>query len=192
MSELFFKRSLRIHEDIGLTKLHECYRIVDPTDGHEIATATEEADLWACAQKLFLDKSLVPMTIRLADARGATLLTLKQSRSILRTKITAYHSDGRVLGIFQETLCPVHPRINVTDAQGQSLGHLIGDWRKRRFSYHDAGGVEVGRVEHLYTGLARALFTTADDYHIDVLGDLSWNPLLIAGTLAIDVMFHEA
>src|SRR5690606_40714051 len=52
---------------------------------------------------------------------------------------------------------------------GQRIGSINAEnWRAWNFSIRDAGDVEVARITKTWEGLAKTLFTTADNYVVQI------------------------
>jgi uncharacterized protein YxjI len=190
MHELWQKRKWFLREDVGATQLHESYRLHDGETHGLLATALEEADLSIRFQKLFFDKAFLPLNLSVRDLDGRVILTLEQPRSLFCPTLTARDGEGRVLARFRQTF-GLWPRIEMVAEDGRPLGRLAGDWRARHFQALDASENTIGSIEHQFGGVVRELFTTADDYLIQLCGDQANAPLLIAGALVVDTLFHE-
>ncbi|MGZ6825952.1 MAG: phospholipid scramblase-related protein, partial [Mycobacteriales bacterium] len=76
----------------------------------------------------------------------------------------------------------------------QQVGELRAEnWRAWDFALVDASGVEVARVKKTFEGLAKTLFTTADNYVVRLHRPLE-DPLLslvVASALTIDTALKQ-
>ena len=65
-------------------------------------------------------------------------------------------------------------RFGLADATGQQVGEIQAEnWRAWNFAIVDVTGAEVGRITKTWEGLAKTVFTTADDYVLDVKAGLT-------------------
>lgn len=191
MTDFFQCKEYVVRESVGFTNLHESYDIWDAEEKARLASASEEADLALKIQKLFLDKAFLPALVKVHDMAGRLLLELEQPRSLIVSSLIARDAEGKTLGTFRQNLFSYGGALEVTGPDGLPLGAISGDWKCRQYIFADAGGKALATIDHLYGGLARELLTTADDYRVKLLGDQSLAPLVLAGTLAIDLVFHE-
>ncbi len=80
-----------------------------------------------------------------------------------------------------------------TDA-GQPLGEIQAkNWRAWNFTIVDAAGTEVGRITKTWEGLAKTVFTTADDYVLDIRPGLSGplRMLTFASAIGVDTALKQ-
>jgi uncharacterized protein YxjI len=79
---------------------------------------------------------------------------------------------------------------NHADAQ---VAEVKGDWKGWNFKYLDAAGKEIGTVTKKWAGLGKELFTSADNYVINVADGQSadFMALLLAAGIAIDTVYKE-
>ena len=189
MSGLFEKRVYCIHEAVGAAELHESYRITDETGKELLGEAEEQSCIGNSIAKLF-DKSWFS-----SPSRRRCLGTEPRTERCRRrpyAKIVVKNAEGAAIAVLNEAGCAVKPRLDVSAPDGSSLGTVRGDLLGRTFSFEDTSGGRLARIEHLWGGLARELMTTADDYRIDIAGDLAKAPLVLAATIAIDLIWHES
>lgn len=192
MSGLFEKRVYCIHEAVGAAELRESYRLTDETGEVLLGEAEEQSCIGHSISKAFFDKSWLPVTVEVRDASGNRLLELNSAGWRPYAKITVRNASGTEIGILNEAGCSVSPKLDVTGPDGSPLGSVRGDLLGRTFSFNDASDAAVARIEHLWGGLSRELLTTADDYRIDITGDLEKAPLVLAAAIAIDLIWHES
>ncbi|RCK78687.1 MAG: hypothetical protein OZSIB_1214 [Candidatus Ozemobacter sibiricus] len=192
MTDFFQRTEYVIREHVGFTSLHEAYDIYDAEGKTLLATATEQTSLWVMIQKLFLDKAFLPALVQVHDAAGRLLLELEQPRSLIVATLNARDAEGKLLGTFKQNLLSYGGALEVTGPDGLPLGTISGDWKCRQYLFCDTAGRTLATIDHLYGGVARELLTTADDYRVKIVGDQKIAPLVLAGALAIDLVFHEA
>ena len=190
MSEIFFKKKFLVSERTGLTSMEESYQILDPDTGEAMLYAAEESSPAIRVLKFFLDKSFLPCVIKVRKSNGLPLLDLYQGAGLF-PGIEARLSDGKVLCRFRKKLGSFFSCLDMSDGQGQPLGMLKGDWKNRVFNYFDTNQNKVGTIRHLYAGLSRELFTTTDDYEVEIFGDNSQSLVMLAATLSVDTLYHE-
>jgi hypothetical protein len=91
-------------------------------------------------------------------------------------------------------------RFNLHSAQfrlesgGKRLGTITGEDRdKWDFSIQDKSGDEIGRITRTSPGLAKEIFTKADNYVVEIHRPLDepLRSLVIAGALAVDTSLRQ-
>lgn len=195
MNSLIYKKKLRIHEAIGATSLSESYQIKDQETGKVLASANEVASLGIKFAKLFLDKGFLPLTIELCLPGGEKVLQIERPASLLtsiiKNKFWVRNADGKILCIFEQNFSLLNSKITVTDEHGSLLGHLNAGLRNKRFDFRDNNGNLISKITHVTSSYAKELFTTADDYDIEMNGDSSMTLITLGAALCIDFIFHE-
>ena len=195
MNNLIYKKKLRVHEAVGATSLSESYQIKDCENGQVLASAQEVASVGVKFAKLFLDKGFLPLNIELCLPGGEKILEVERPASlmtsILKNKFWVRNADGKVLCIFEQNFSLLHSKITVSDEHGNQLGQINAGLRNRRFEFRDNNGNLISKIQHVVSSLAKELFTTADDYDIEMQGDSSMTLISLAAALCIDFIFHE-
>ena len=78
---------------------------------------------------------------------------------------------------------------------GQSIGSINAqNWRAWNFSIQDGSGQEVARITKTWEGLARTMFTTADNYVVQIHQRLPQDPLraiVIASAVTVDTALKQ-
>ena len=69
---------------------------------------------------------------------------------------------------------------------------MKGDWKGWNFKFLDSAGQEMGVVTKKWAGLGKELFTSADNYIIEIKEGTANNALLLAAAIAIDTVFKES
>ena len=80
------------------------------------------------------------------------------------------------------------------ESGGQQLGEIKAEnWRAWNFRIEDTTGAEVARITKTWEGLAKTMFTTADNYVVQVRRRLA-QPLasmVVAAALSIDTALKQ-
>ena len=77
---------------------------------------------------------------------------------------------------------------------GQTFGSINAEnWRAWNFSIEDHTGTEVARITKTWEGLAKTLFTTADNYVVQIHRPLDepLRSLVVASALCVDVALKQ-
>ena len=192
MSGMFEKRVYCIHEAVGAAEMRESYRITDETGKELLGEAEERSSAGLSLAKAFFDKSWLPVSVEVKDAAGTRVIELDAAGWRPYAKMTVKDASGAVIGVLHEAGCSFKPRLDVAGGDGVPLGSVHGDLLGRTFGFKDASGADIARIEHIWGGITRELLTTADDYRVEITGDLAKAPLVLAAALAIDLIWHES
>jgi uncharacterized protein YxjI len=133
-------------------------------------------------------------TLNVYDASGTKVIELTRPRKVFKSTVLVKDGQGADLGkIVQENIVgKIH--FGLEDAAGQSVGAIRAEnWRAWNFSIQDPTGTEVGRITKTWEGLARTLFTTADNYVLEIAGPVSATVrrLMVAAAAGIDLALKQ-
>lgn len=192
MKNIAYRKKYLVKESVGATSLHESYVVIDPLENSTLAEVTEEATFGQKIAKLFVDKALLSAKLVMKSLDGDLLLEISQPASIFHPLFTVKNPDGHILCTFKQKFSLFQPRIVIEDGKGQSLGKIEGDWKLRNFQLKDNNQNVMATIRHQFSGLAKELLTSADDYEITMNSDASMSLIALAATVCIDFMFHES
>ena len=85
-------------------------------------------------------------------------------------------------------------RFALESPDGQVLGSINAEnWRAWNFSIRDAGETEVARITKTWEGLAKTMFTTADNYVVQLHRPLDepLRSLVVASALSVDTALKQ-
>lgn len=132
-------------------------------------------------------------TLEVRDPQGQVLLVLTRPRKFMKSTVIVSNAQGQELGkIVQENMVgKIHFGLEVN---GQAVGSLKAEnWRAWNFRIEDVSGAEVARITKTFAGLTKALFTDADNYVVQMHGQIP-QPLLnlvVASALSVDTALKQ-
>ena len=131
--------------------------------------------------------------LQIVDASGTVQLQLTRPAKVMKSKIIVQDGAGTEVGqIVQEN---VIGKIRFgLQVGGQRLGSINAEnWRAWNFSIRDAQEEEIARITKTFAGIARAVFTTADNYvvqiHRPITGPLQ--ALVVAAAVSVDTALKQ-
>jgi uncharacterized protein YxjI len=130
---------------------------------------------------------------QVVDSNGQVLLALTRPAKLMKSRLIVEGGDGREIGqIVQQN---VFGKIRFGfEVAGQPIGSVNAEnWRAWNFSIQDATGREVARVTKTWEGMAKTMFTTADNYVVTIHEQLE-QPLhsfVVAAALGIDTALKQ-
>jgi uncharacterized protein YxjI len=131
--------------------------------------------------------------LQIVDMTGTPLLTLTRPAKVMKSRIIVQDPAGNEIGqIVQQN---VFGKIRFgLEAGGQPLGSINAEnWRAWNFSIRDHTETEVARITKTFEGLAKTMFTTADNYVVQIHRPLqgALQALVVAGALGIDTALKQ-
>ncbi|HUR78821.1 MAG TPA: phospholipid scramblase-related protein [Acidimicrobiales bacterium] len=131
--------------------------------------------------------------LEVIDGEGKTLLQLTRPAKIFKSRVVVADGSGREIGtIVQENMIG-KIRFGLL-AGGRPVGSINAEnWRAWDFNIQDHNGREVARVKKKWEGIVKNVFTTADNYVVNVPSPLEepLRSLVVAAALSIDTALKQ-
>ena len=196
MHEALNRNLFLVKEHTGLFKAANNYDIYDPDDGQMILACRED-HLGAFTKLLrFTDyKRMTPFDIRVSDPNGNQVLRLTRGVSFFLSQVRVLDGDDRHVGGFKQKLFTIGGAFDVLDARDQPLCSLKGKWTGWDFRFLAGDGKELAHVAKKWAGLGKELFTSADNYMLEISdsvpADSPARALILGAVLCIDMVLKE-
>jgi uncharacterized protein YxjI len=131
--------------------------------------------------------------LQIVDMSGTPLLALTRPSKVFKSKILVQDGTGTEVGqIVQENMVgKIHFGLV---AGGRKVGAIKAEnWRAWNFRIEDDAGTEVARITKTWEGLAKTVFTTADNYVVQVHRPLEepLRSLVVASALSVDTALKQ-
>lgn len=131
--------------------------------------------------------------LQVVDATGQVVLQLTRPAKVVKSRVIVQDGHGAEIGtIVQENaIGKIHFGLLVgTDRIGSINGE---NWRAWNFNIQDHTGTEVARITKTWEGLARTLFTTADNYVVQIHRPLHGplQQLVVAAAVSVDTALKQ-
>jgi uncharacterized protein YxjI len=195
MESLLEAPRLVINQKAKLVELRNQYVIRDP-EGNELGYVEQEGQSKSRKALRFVTDidQFFTHSLGVHDNAGARLLELTRPRKVFKSRLLVRAGDGREVGQIVQDNVFGKIRFNFLGAQGEVLGKIKAEnWRAWDFSIVDATDHEIGRIDKKFVGVAKALFTTADHYIVDIsreaVGDLRL--IALAAAVAVDTALKQ-
>ncbi|MFJ6214163.1 phospholipid scramblase-related protein [Streptomyces sp. NPDC092296] len=131
--------------------------------------------------------------LEVRDTLGQPVMLLTRPAKFIKSRVIVTRPDGVQLGeiVQQNAIGKINFALMVGD---QQIGAIKAEnWRAWNFAITDHTGTEVARITKTFEGLARTLFTTADNYVVQIHRQLP-EPLLsmvVASALTVDTALKQ-
>ncbi len=192
MKHLLDYRRVFVRERVAVIKLTDTYDLVDPESKAVIGIAWENVSGWIKFFRLLLNKSLLPTRVEICPGENQPpVLILRRNVGFLRKKVTVLDGTGAPLGYFKSKIFSLGGGFIVFSPDGRQFADVKGDWKGWNFKFLDNAGQEMGLVTKKWAGFGKELFTSADNYIVEIKEGTANNGLLLAAAIAIDTVLKE-
>lgn len=131
--------------------------------------------------------------LQVVDMAGNVLLGITRPAKVVKSRVLINDRSGAEVGEIVQQNMFGKIRFGLF-AGGEQIGSLNAEnWRAWNFAITDAEGTEIARVTKTWEGLAKTMFTTADNYVVQVHRALE-DPLrsmVVAAALTIDTALKQ-
>ncbi|WP_368397338.1 LURP-one-related/scramblase family protein [Streptomyces sclerotialus] len=131
--------------------------------------------------------------LEIRDAYGQPQLVLTRPAKFIKSKVLVERPDGQPVGeiVQQNAIGKINFAMVVN---GQQIGAIKAEnWRAWNFAIVDHADQEIARITKTWEGLAKTMFTTADNYVLQIHQQLP-DPLLslvVATALTVDTALKQ-
>jgi uncharacterized protein YxjI len=131
--------------------------------------------------------------LQIVDMAGTVLLALNRPAKFIKSKIIVANGQGAEIGtiVQQNAIGKIHFGL---ESGGRTYGSINAEnWRAWNFNIKDHTGAEVARITKTWEGLAKTMFTTADNYVVQLHRSLDepLRSLVVASALSIDTALKQ-
>jgi len=196
MSDILNRNVFFIKEHTGLFKAANNYDILDPESQNLIMECREEGlSLFTKIFRFHNDfKRMTPFNIIVKTPDGKQVVRVSKGISFFVSKVDVFDESDRLIGGFQQKFFSIGGKFNVLDAQGKEICKLQGKWTGWDFKFADDKD-EYGHVTKKWAGIGKELFTSADNYILEIYDkaphDSVLRKLIIAAVMCIDMVLKE-
>lgn len=132
-------------------------------------------------------------SLQLVDMAGNIQLTVTRPAKFVKSRVVVADGSGRELGaIVQQNM--IGKIRFALETGGSTVGSLNGEnWRAWNFNIQDQSGTELARITKTWEGLAKTMFTTADNYVLQIHRPLQdpMRSLVVASAVSVDLALKQ-
>jgi hypothetical protein len=191
---LFTEPVLVVNQKAKLIEVTNEYKVMDQ-HGREIGSVTEigQGVLKKILRFVSSLDQFMTHKLEIRDAYGQPQLVLTRPAKFFKSRVIVTRPDGSPVGeIVQQNMIG---KINFAmNADGRQVGAIKAEnWRAWNFAIVDHADNEVARITKTWEGLAKTLFTSADNYVLQIHYQLP-EPLLslvVATALTVDTALKQ-
>jgi uncharacterized protein YxjI len=131
--------------------------------------------------------------LQVVDVYGNVLLALTRPAKVLKSRVIVQNGTGDEIGQIVQQNAIGKIRFSL-EAAGHTWGSVNAEnWRAWNFNIQDHTGAEVARITKTWEGLAKTMFTTADNYVVQIHRPLDdpLRTLVVSAALAVDTALKQ-
>jgi uncharacterized protein YxjI len=195
VSELLERDKLVFNQKAKLIELNAEFAIRD-TDGNQLGAIKQEGQSTAKKVVRALTKldQFMTHTLAVYDSAGTKVVELTRPAKFFKSTVVVRDGSGAEAGKIVQQNVIGKISFSLQDARSNAIGSINAEnWRAWNFNIKDANGNEVARITKTWEGLAKTLFTTADDYLLEVSGPATpaLRLLILASAAGVDLALKQ-
>ena len=184
-----------VKEHVGLFKAASNFDILDPETGEQIMQCREDKlGAWTKLLRFTKYKRMTPFHIQIRKPTGERLVSIERGTSLFLSKVSVYDETNSLIGGFAQKFFSIGGKFDVMSASGEPVCTLKGKWTGWDFRFV-AGENELAHVTKKWSGIGKEMFTSADNYILEVSKsvppDSSVRKLILAAVMCIDMVLKE-
>ncbi len=184
-----------VKEHVGMFKAANNYDIYNPENQELILNCREENLGFFTKMLRFTDyKRMTPFNIEIKTPQGEKILTVKRGIALFLSTVEVFDENDNLVGKFKQKFFSIGGKFNILDKDESVLCTLKGKWTSWDFRFIK-DDVEFGKVSKKWAGIGKELFTTADNYMLEIDERVPANNpirlLIMAAVMCIDMVLKE-
>ena len=185
---------LVVNQKVKLIELTNEYEVFDQ-NGEKVGSVAQvgQSSLKKAARLVASLDQFMTHTYEIRDASEQPVLVLKRPRKFVKSKFEVTKPDGGVVGDVAQKNVFGKIRFSL-NANGREVGTMNAEnWRAWNFNIQDESGTEVARITKTWEGLAKTMFTTADNYFVEFTAAIEdpLRSLALAAALCVDTALKQ-
>ncbi len=195
MHSVLARNAFFVKEHIGMFKAANNYDVLDPDTQEELMHCREPKLGFITKLARFTDwKRMTPFDVHITTPQGEPIVRVKRGFTLFLSKVKVFDENDQLIGMFKQKLFSIGGKFSVLDDQEKEVCVLKGKWTSWDFRFM-AGEKELAHVSKKWGGMAKELFTSADNYVLTISPDVPVNhparQLIVAAVMCIDMVLKE-
>ena len=166
---IFTEPILVVNQKAKLIEVNNEYAIYDQ-HGRQIGAVRQvgQSTLKKAIRVLGSYDQFMTHKLQVVDVHGNVLMALTRPAKVLKSRVIVQDGMGNEVGVIAQQNAIGKIRFSL-EAGGQQWGSINAEnWRAWNFNIQDHTGAEVARITKTWEGLAKTMFTTADNYVVHI------------------------
>jgi uncharacterized protein YxjI len=191
---IFTQPVLVVSQKVKLIELNNEYAIFDQ-HGRQVGAVRQVGQ--SAAKKIMRVLAsydqFMTHKLQVVDTQGNVLLALTRLAKLLKSRVIVQDGRGGEIGqiVQQNAIGKIRFAL---ESGGHTWGSINAEnWRAWNFNIQDHTGTEVARITKSWEGVAKTLFTTADNYVVQIHRPLDdpLRSLVVAAALGVDTALKQ-
>jgi len=188
--DLFF-----VKEHVGMFKAANNYDIIDPETNKIIINCREDnLGFFTKMLRFTKYKRYTPFNVNLKTTDNQNILYVKRGVSVFISKVEVFDENNILIGKFKQKFFSLGGKFDVLDANDNYLCTLKGKWTSWDFKFIN-NDIQYAQVNKKWAGMGKELFTSADNYMLQINDNVPHNSplrqLIVAAVMCIDMVLKE-
>ena len=184
-----------IKEHVGMFKAANNYDIFDPESGEKILQCREPSlGFFTKMFRFTKHKRKTPFDVHICTPDGEPVVRVKRGISFFLSKVSVFDENDKRLGGFKQRLFSIGGAFKVLGPGDEPLCELKGSFTGWDFRFK-SGDKELAHVTKKWAGIGKELFTSADNYVLEISDqvppDNPLRQLILAAVMCIDLVLKE-
>lgn len=137
---------------------------------------------------------MTPFEVVIKEPNGDVLITVKRGVSIFLSTVEVFDEKDQLIGKFKQQFFSIGGKFNLLDQNDSVVSTLKGKWTSWDFKFVKEGH-EFAHVSKQWAGFGKELFTSADNYMLQIHESVPENNrlrmLIISAVMCIDMVLKE-
>ena len=191
---IFTEPILVVNQKAKLIEINNEYAIYDQ-NARQLAAVREvgQSALKKAARLLTSYDQFMTHQLQIVDMNGNVQLAITRPAKFVKSRVIVQDPAGNEIGQIVQQNAIGKIRFGL-ESGGNRYGMIQGEnWRAWNFRIEDHTGTEVARITKTWEGLAKTMFTTADNYVVQIHRSLE-DPLrllVVASALSVDTALKQ-
>ncbi|MGH9210791.1 MAG: phospholipid scramblase-related protein [Acidimicrobiales bacterium] len=191
---IFTEPVLVVNQKAKLIEVNNEYAIYSQ-NGQQIGAVRQVGQSMAKKALRVMTKldSIMTHKLQIVDGYGNVVLALTKPSAMLKQRVIVQDAAGNEIGQIAMQLRLGKARFNL-ESGGRQLGVIHAEnFRAWNFSVQDHASNEIARITKTWEGMAKAMFTTADNYVVQIHRPLEepLRSLVVASSLTVDLILKQ-
>ena len=196
LPDLLRLNRILVKERLGFFRLADCYDLFDPDSGRSVGVCQEAPPWYSHLLRLVLSKVVLPTVVEVRpDGLQQPLFRIRRGFRLFRAVVQIEDGIGRPIGSLRSKLLRLRLEFSVFDNSKREIAKVTGDWKGWNFQLTATSGEILGTITKKWAGIGKELFTSADNYIVELSearsDDDKVRTMLLAAALAIDICYKE-
>jgi len=184
-----------VKEHVGMFKAANNFDVLNPETQEIMLTCREDSLGFFTKMLRFSDyKRMTPFHLDIKTPSGQKVITIKRGVAIFLSTVEVLDENDKIIGYFKQKFFSIGGKFDVLDANNNVLCTLQGKWTSWDFKFMQ-GNVELAHVSKKWAGIGKELFTTADNYILEIKPTVPPHSpvrqMILAAVMCIDMVLKE-